>query len=203
MTLEHAPEAGADDPAAEVTALIRAARSGDPVAAESLFEAVYRDLKRIARAKLGRHRQGATLDTTALVHEVYLRLSRPGNLELEDRTHFFSVAARAMRQILVDHARRRVADKRGGGMIPLALDEGLTAAAENQAEVMVGLDTALARLERLDARAARLVELRFFGGLTFEEVAAGMGVSDRTLKRDWKRAKAFLFRELDAQGIRP
>ena len=199
------PEAelpAAGDVPGDVTALLRAARSGDPVAAEDLFGIVYGDLKRIARRQLGGG-SGNTLTTTALVHEAYLRLARPGNLELNDRTHFFAVAARAMRQILVDHARRRLAEKRGGGVLAFELDEGRVGAADDRAEVMVALDGALAKLEQVDERLARLVEWRFFGGMTFEEAAAGMALSDRTLKRDWKRAKAFLYRELTAHGVAP
>ena len=194
------PAAG--DVPGDVTALLRAARSGDPMAAEDLFGIVYGDLKRIARRQLGAG-SGATLTTTALVHEAYLRLARPGNLELNDRTHFFAVAARAMRQILVDHARRRLAEKRGGGVLAFELDEGRVGAADDRAEVMVALDGALEKLERVDERLARLVEWRFFGGMTFEEAAEGMALSDRTLKRDWKRAKAFLYRELTAHGVTP
>ena len=189
----------------EVTELLRAARAGDEAATAALFRVVYDDLKRVARRQL-RGAGPATMTTTALVHEAYLRLARPGNLDLNDRTHFFAVAARAMRQILVDHARRRLAEKRGGGTLALELDEGRVGAAEERAEVMVALDEALDKLERLDARLARLVEVRFFGGMTFEEVAAGDaggGLSERTLKRDWKRAKAFLYRELATAGVAP
>jgi RNA polymerase sigma factor (TIGR02999 family) len=192
--------AAAADGRGEVTELLRAARDGDESASAALFRLVYADLKRVARRQL-RGAGPATLTTTALVHEAYLRLARPGNLELNDRTHFFAVAARAMRQILVDHARKRVAEKRGGGALALELDEGRVGAAEDRAEVMVALDDALAKLERLDARLARLVELRFFGGMTFEEVAEESALSERTLKRDWKRAKAFLYRELSQHGV--
>ena len=192
-----------EDGNGEVTELLRAARSGDAAAAEALYRAVYGDLKRIARRQLGRRDAASTLTTTALVHEAYLRLARPGSLDLNDRTHFFSLAARAMRQILVDHARKRMADKRGGGVLALELDEGRVGAADDRADVLVALDGALEKLERVDDRLARLVEWRFFGGMTFEEAAAGIGVSDRTLKRDWKRAKAFLYRELSREGVSP
>jgi RNA polymerase sigma factor (TIGR02999 family) len=200
---EEARGAGGGEDAGDVTQLLRAARSGDATAREALFRIVYGDLKRIARAQLGRRDAAATLTTTALVHEAYLRLARPGNLDLNDRTHFFSLAARAMRQILVDHARRRMAEKRGGGAFALELDEGRIGAADDRADVLVALDGALEKLELVDERLARLVEWRFFGGMTFEEAAAGIGVSDRTLKRDWKRAKAFLYRELTQQGVSP
>ena len=195
-------DAGAAAAPGDVTLLLRAARQGDAAAADDLFGVVYGDLKRIARRQLGGS-GGATMTTTALVHEAYLRLARPGNLELNDRTHFFAVAARAMRQILVDHARRRVAEKRGGGAFAVELDEGRIGAPDDRAAVLVALDDALAKLGRVDERLARLVEWRYFGGMTFEEAAAGMELSDRTLKRDWKRAKAFLYRELSAQGLAP
>jgi RNA polymerase sigma factor (TIGR02999 family) len=187
----------------EVTELLRAARAGDEAATAALFRVVYDDLKRVARRQL-RGAGTPTMTTTALVHEAYLRLARPGNLDLNDRAHFFAVAARAMRQILVDHARRRMAEKRGGGALALELDEARVGAADDRAETIVALDAALEKLAKLDDRLARLVEVRFFGGMTFEEVAAGDaggGLSERTLKRDWKRAKAFLYRELATAGV--
>jgi RNA polymerase sigma factor (TIGR02999 family) len=197
---EPGPEAAAGErTAAEITRWIAAARGGDAGAGEALFSAVYADLKRIAHRQLAGQRRDATLSTTALVHEAYLRLVRPESLDLNDRNHFFAVAARAMRQILVDHARRKAADKRGGGVLAVELDEGRVAAspagAERAAE-LVALDAALERLERLDERLARVVEWRFFGGLTLEEIGAALGLTERTMKRDWRKARAFLFREL-------
>jgi RNA polymerase sigma factor (TIGR02999 family) len=191
-----------EDPG-DVTELLAAAAAGDAGAGDRLFAMVYADLKRIARAQRAGQAPGSTLSTTALVHEAYLRLARPGNLEVNDRVHFFSVAARAMRQIVVDHARRRSAEKRGGGELAVELDEGRIAAASSPEEELRALDTALDRLEQVDARLARVVELRYFGGLTFEEIAAGMGLADRTLKRDWRVAKAFLFRQLTAAAPGP
>jgi RNA polymerase sigma factor (TIGR02999 family) len=190
----------------DLTKLLAAASAGDAPAAERLFAAVYADLRRIARRQRAGQPAGATLSTTALVHEAYLRLARPGNLSLNDRTHFFAVAARAMRQIVVDHARRSNAEKRGGGELAVELDEGRIASADGFAslpgreEELLALDAALEKLGEVDGRLARLVELRYFAGLTFEEIAAGMELSDRTLKRDWRRARAFLFRELSGEG---
>jgi RNA polymerase sigma factor (TIGR02999 family) len=180
--------------AGDVTALLAAVRAGDAAAGRALFEIVYSDLKRVARRQLGGG--GATLSTTALVHEAFLRLARPGALAQNDRAHFFAVASRAMRQILVDHARRKSADKRGGGALALELDEGRVAAADGRADEMVALDAALERLEALDERLARVVELRFFGGLTLEEVAGALAVTERTVNRDWRKARAFLYREI-------
>jgi RNA polymerase sigma factor (TIGR02999 family) len=202
---EDAEHAGAEEPG-DVTKLLAAASAGDAPAAERLFAVVYADLRRIARRQRAGQPPGATLSTTALVNEAYLRLARPGNLSVNDRVHFFAVAARAMRQIVVDHARRRNAEKRGGGELAVELDEGRVAAADGFAalpgreEELLALDGALDKLAEADSRLSRLVELRYFAGLTFEEIAAGMGLSDRTLKRDWRRARAFLYRELSGEG---
>jgi RNA polymerase sigma factor (TIGR02999 family) len=185
----------------EITALLAAARAGDEAAGAELFRAVYQDLKRLARRQLAGQRDGATLSTTALVHEAYLRLARPGALGQHDRVHFFAVAARAMRQIVIDAARRRTAEKRGGGALAVELDEGRVAGAGDRPEELVALDAALARLEQLDERLARVVEWRYFGGLTLEEIAAALERTDRTIKRDWRKARAFLYRELAAQGF--
>ena len=182
-------------PDIEITQWIRAARLGDAEAGERLFRAVYSDLKRIARHHLAGRPSDATLSTTALVNETYLRLARPDNLELNDRTHFFSVASRAMRQILVDHARRRNAEKRGGGQLAVELDEARHGAADQTVELLA-LERALERLESFDARLARVVEWRFFGGLSLEQIAATLGLTDRTVKRDWRKARAFLFEQL-------
>jgi RNA polymerase sigma factor (TIGR02999 family) len=191
------PEASHGD----ITELLAAARRGDAAAAEALFGVVYADLKRIAHRQLAGQPRDATLSTTALVHEVYLRLARPESLELNDRTHFFAVAARAMRQILVDHARRKSAEKRGGGVLALELDEGRVGSSPEKAAELVALDEALDRLEQLDERLARVVEWRFFGGLTLEEIGAALELTERTMKRDWRKARAFLYRELQKQGI--
>jgi RNA polymerase sigma factor (TIGR02999 family) len=189
---EPAPAGATPPPAGEITALLAAARGGDGVAAEELFRQVYTDLKRIARHRLAGQRADATLSTTALVHEAYLRLARPQSLALADRTHFFAVASRAMRQILVDHARRRLADKRGGGELALALED-TPDRTERPVVELLALDRALQRLAALDERLARVVEWRFFGGLELEQIAEALQVSPRTIKRDWRRARAFLY----------
>lgn len=184
-----------------VTALLVAARAGDEAAAARLFEAVYAELKRIARGLLRGSRGNATLTPTVLVHEAYLRLARPGNLDQVDRVHFFAVAARAMRQIVVSHARSRAAEKRGGGALAVELDEERVAAGrgrELDAEGLVALDTALVGLERIEPRLCQVVEWRFFGGLSLEEIAGALGVTDRTVKRDWRKARAFLYRQLSS-----
>ncbi len=186
----------------EVTGLLAALGGGDRAAIDRLFELVYDELRRIARRQLRGARAEATLSTTALVHEAYLRLSRDGGWSVQDRGHFFALAARAMRHVLVDHARHRGRAKRGGGATPLALDEGLVAAPERDAEVLA-LDAALERLEAADPELARLVELRFFAGLAIEEIAELRGVSDRTVKRHWRAARAFLYQDLAGQGLTP
>lgn len=189
-------------PGGAVTALLRSARAGDPAAAEELFALVYADLKRVARRQLVGQRPGETISATVLVHEAFLRLAKPGALEQNDRQHFFAVASRAMRQILVDHARRKSAEKRGGGRLAVELDEGRLVADDARTEELLAVDAALERLAALDPRLAQVVEWRFFGGLTLEEIGAALGLTERTIKRDWRKARAFLFRELQQVGVR-
>lgn len=179
----------------DVTRLLAAAREGDSAARDQLFSAVYAELRRLARRELSRHQQQQTLSTTVLVHETYLRLARPGALGLADRAHLLNVAAKAMRQIVIDHARRRLADKRGGGVVPIDLEEARIPVAERAAE-LVALDAALDRLEALDPALSELVEARFFAGRTLEDIAETVGRSERSLKRDFRRARAFLLREM-------
>ncbi len=181
-----------------ITLLLSAAREGDASAQEQLFRLVYHDLRRIARRQIGAAAR-ATLSTTGLVHEAYLRLARPGALEQRDREHFFAVAARAMRQIVIGEARRRQRLKRGGGQPLVDLDPDQVRVDEKAGE-LVALDQALARLEALSPRLAQVVEWRFFGGRTLEEVGQALGLTDRTAKRDWAKARAFLFRELQREG---
>jgi RNA polymerase sigma factor (TIGR02999 family) len=153
------------------------------------------DLRRIAQ----HHLAGAGPEAaraTSLVHEVYLRLARGDALALNDRSHFFAVASRAMRQIVIDHVRSRRAEKRGGGLEPVPLDSAVQAVACGRDEELLMLDAALDRLGDVDARLAQVVELRFYGGLELEEMARLTGLSDRTLRRDWRKARAFLYREL-------
>jgi RNA polymerase sigma factor (TIGR02999 family) len=156
-----------------------------------LFAAVYGELKRLAHGQLARGPRG-TLSTTALVHEAYLKLR---GSTVRDREHFFALAARAMRQVLVDYARERGAAKRGGELARVSLD-GEALAIETLIDEVLAVDVALGRLEALDERLARLVEWRYFAGMTEPEIAAVLGVTDRTVRRDWQKARAFLYREL-------
>ena len=202
MTSPEPPDPQAPDASpGAITALLSAAREGDATAQEQLFRLVYHDLRRIARRQIGAGPR-ATLSTTGLVHEAYLRLARPGAIEQRDRAHFFAVAARAMRQIVIDEARRRQRLKRGGGQRPLELDPDQLRVDEKASE-LIALDQALVRLEALSPRLAQVVEWRFFGGRTLEEVGEALGLTDRTAKRDWAKARAFLFRELQREGFGP
>jgi len=180
---------------AEVTELICRARAGDKGASDRLFEAVYADLHTLAAQQL----RGAG-GTTSLVHEAYFRLARPQSLAVGDRQHFFAVAARAMRQLSIDHARRRAADKRGAGVAVIELDDVAPSALARDDDLLA-LDHALARLADLDPQLVQLVEMRFFGGLELEEIAALCGRSERTLKRDWRKARAFLHHQLGEGGL--
>jgi RNA polymerase sigma factor (TIGR02999 family) len=178
-----------------ITDVLLQARAGDPATVDRLFAAVYDELRRVAHHALLRERPGHTLGTTGLVHETYFKLVDQSRVEWHDRAHFFGVAARAMRQILVDHARRRGALKRGGRVELLALEEGLVAA-EERADAFLAVDDALTRLAAHDAGMAQVVECRFFAGLTEEETAEATGTSLRTVQRQWRRAKAWLYQEL-------
>ena len=162
-----------------------------------LFPLVYAELRRIAAREMRRERPGRTLQTTALVHEAYLRLLKDASLSFESRAHFLGIAARAMREILIEHARGRGARKRGGGAVRLTLDD-LTASVAAPAVDVLALNEALERLARLDERHARVVELRYFGGLSVEETAAALDLSPATVKRAWTLARAWLYRELES-----
>jgi RNA polymerase sigma factor (TIGR02999 family) len=177
---------------ADTTQLLRAARGGDRAAFDLLFSRVYDELRRIAHQRLSRYRPGETLDTTGLVHEAYLKLVDPTVAGAQDRAHFLALASRAMRFIVIDHARARQVQKRGGGEADLPLDEVQIAAEEPAAELLA-LDRALEQLSALDERQSKLVEYRFFGGLTYEEIAEVTGLSVRTVKRDWVRARTWLY----------
>ena len=194
---------GADDrpgpatpPADEVERLLARAGAGDERAMADLMPLVYDELRRIAGRYMRRERPGQTIQATALVHEAYLRLLKDRAKDWRTRAHFVGIAANAMRQILVERARARGAAKRGGGREKVTIDEGIVAGPSQPIDVEV-LDEALERLAALDARQARIVELRFFGGLTVEEAADVLGISPATLKRDWTVARAWLKRELD------
>lgn len=162
---------------------------------DRVFEVVYDELKRAATALMAGERAGHTLQPTALVHEAYVRLVGGGRVEWKNRAHFFGIAARAMRQILVEHARRHAAAKRGGGWERVTLDERLGVARGAELKIL-HLDDALKRLAKLDHRMSQVVELRFFGGLTSKEVAGHLGVSKRTVDDDWSVAKKWLRREI-------
>jgi RNA polymerase sigma factor (TIGR02999 family) len=186
----------------QVTLALQAARGGDPLALNEAFHLVYEEVRGIARARLARAGAASTLDTTAVVHEAYLKLARHGGMAWEDRQHFLAVASTAMRQVLLDHARQRLAARRGGGAAHVPLTEA-DAVVESQAREILSLDAALLNLARLDPQLAHLVELRYFGGLTIEETAQALGISDATVKRAWRRARAFLHRELTGAGASP
>jgi RNA polymerase sigma factor (TIGR02999 family) len=177
----------------EVTRLLGELRAGDSAALNALFPLVYSDLRRLAHRQLRGPR--ATLHTTAVVHEAYLRFARNEGVIPKDRGHFFALAAQAMRQIVVDHARRRLAQKRGGDAERAELDDAHIAV-DARAGELLDIHAALSRMETLDPRLGRVVELRFFAGLSVEETAEALDVSAITIKRDWRKAKAFLYREL-------
>ena len=181
----------------EVTQLLVAWGSGDQAALDQLMPLVYDELKRLARRHLGRERRGHTLQTTALVNEAYLKLVDQRAVHWESRAQFFALAAQAMRRILVDHARGRQYLKRGGDAQQVTLDVALLVSTERAADV-IALDDALQSLAEFDMRKCRIVELRFFGGLSIEETAQVLEVSPGTVMRDWTLAKAWLQRELTA-----
>jgi RNA polymerase sigma factor (TIGR02999 family) len=179
----------------EITALLKAWSSGDEKALEDLTPLVYRELHRLASRYMSRERAGHTLQATALINELYLRLVEWRSVEWQDRAHFFGVSARLMRHILVRFARSRKCSKRGGGVLRVSLAEAESVTREPELD-LVALDDALTTLAALDPRHARVVELRFFGGLNVEEVAEVVGVSPATVRRDWSLAQAWLHREL-------
>ena len=177
---------------AQLTSLLNLMRKGDRNAGEQAVELVYRELHRIASGQMRRERPGHTLQTTALVNEAYMRLIGAGSLEIQNRGHFFAVASQQMRRILVDHARATGAQRRGGGAAKIDIDQIQVAVGE-QGIAVLALDEALHELERLDPRAARVVELRYFGGYTDKEVVEALEVSLATVRRDWEFARSWLF----------
>lgn len=178
----------------DITSLLAALRNGDRSAMDRLFPLVYREFHGRAHQQLAHRRPGETLSTTALVHETYLKLAGSSRQSYEDRLHFFAVASRAMRQILVDYARRNAAEKRGSGRAITLEPDAI--GNPDRSDELLALDEALEQLQELDPRLVQTVELRFFGGLSVEETADTLGVSPRTVKRDWQRARAFLFRSV-------
>lgn len=189
-TLMDAPTRG------EVTALLGRASEGDMNAAQSLFPIIYDQLRRVAASCMRRERGDHTLQPTALVHEAFLRLVGPGGVNYADRTHFFAVAAQGMRHILVDHARRHAAARRGSGRERVPLEIAQQTPVAERSVCLLALDAALERFTAIDPEAARVVELRFFAGLSVEETARMLSLSPRTVKRDWQSAKAWLSRAI-------
>jgi RNA polymerase sigma factor (TIGR02999 family) len=184
-----------------ITDLLARWRSGDPEALNALMPKVYNELHRLARQHLRRERESHTLQSTALVNEVYLRLLGQG-LEIENRVHFFAVSSHLMRQILVDHARQRQAAKRGKGFEKVTLSEAEALLPQTRNVDLMALDDALHELGRADPQLTRIVELRFFGGLSVEESASALGISASTVKREWATARAWLHRELTQSAAR-
>ena len=185
----------------DITRLLQAHAAGNPGALEQLLPLVYDELRIIARARLRREQAGHTLAPTELVHEAFMKLM-PGRVAWNDRTHFYAIASRAMRNVLIDHAMRRGAAKRGGGAAAITLPDSAAAAGSDQESVeeLIELGEALARLEQLDARQARVVECRFFGGLSIDETAEALGISPATVSRDWTFARAWLHNELTTRA---
>jgi RNA polymerase sigma factor (TIGR02999 family) len=189
----------APDSPAEVTVLLRRWREGDRAALDRLIPLVYEELHVIASRHLGREWRTQSLQTTALVNEAYMKLIDQRGVDWQNRAHFFAIAAQVMRRILLDAARHRLRAKRGAGQSPVPLDEGISVAAPEagiEAVDVIAVDRALQALEQLDPDQAKIVELRFFGGLTVEETAAVLGISPATVKREWAMAKAWLYRAL-------
>lgn len=187
------------DPAApseEITAMLRAWGDGDRAVLDQMMPLVHEELHRQAHRYLRRERANHTLQTTALINEAYLRLVNQRSVQWQNRAHFFGIAAQAMRRILVDYAKTRNREKRGGAVADLPLDEAMLIAATGQSIDLLALDEALTRLAAIDEQQARVVELKYFGGLSIEETAEALGISPATVKRDWQMAKAWLRQEL-------
>jgi RNA polymerase sigma factor (TIGR02999 family) len=185
----------------DISGLIAAWGNGDEQALSSLMPLVYPELRRIAQRHLRRRQPGQTLESAALANEAYLKLVRAGGVRCENRVHFLALCSQIIRRILVDHGRNRGYAKRGGGAVQIPLDEGVAAAGARQVDVLA-LDEALASLSEFDPRKARVVELRYFGGLSVQETAEALQISPETAKRDWKMAKAWLFGELTGEKDR-
>jgi RNA polymerase sigma factor (TIGR02999 family) len=177
----------------EITTLIRAASSGDERAFDRLFTLLYDDMHRLAHARLKRGRPITVLDTTSLVHEGYLRFVKAGELDVNDRGHFLAYAARVMRSIVVDFARKRQAERRGGGALKVTLDTGIAEAVDGSNDEIIRVHEVLDELKQVDAELARLVEMRYFAGLKVGEIAEAFGVTERTIERQWQKARAILF----------
>ena len=183
-------------PSADITGLLRAYQAGQQEALDQLVDILYDDLKRMARRQLRKSARGQTLDTVGLVHDAYARLLGDAAVDWQDRNHFYAVVARAMRFVVVDRARRRSAQKRGGGVVPTTLDPELVGGSD-PAEAVLAVDQAIERLAAFNERLGRIVECRFFAGMNDEEIGSALGVSARTVQRDWVRARAWLRRALE------
>jgi RNA polymerase sigma factor (TIGR02999 family) len=175
-----------------LTVLLSRMEAGDRAASDALFAAAYQELRRLAHSRLYGGGRNTLLDTTALVHESYLRLVQAGELELEDRRAFFGYAAQVMRSVIVDSARARLAERRGGGAQKMTLSTDLVQDLEGDEEAIVHVHEALHELEKADARAARMVEMRYFGGYSDKEIAEMLAITERTVQRDWEKAKVLL-----------
>lgn len=197
--MSSGPEGASPAAQHDVTRLLQAWGAGDESALQQLIPLVYQELHRLAHRYMAGEQPGETLQTTALVHEVYLRLVDVRAVDWQGRAHFYALCARMMRRVLVDFARSRTYQKRGGGAAHVQLEEALTVSAVVGSELL-DVDDALRRLSELDARKSQVVELRFFGGLTVEETAVALKVSPETVMRDWRLAKAWLTRELQREG---
>ena len=186
----------------EITLLLHAAGEGDSSARDRLFPLIYDELRAIAANRIGPRQQDRTLGTTALVHEAFIKLFDRTQLEWSDRSHFFKVASMAMRQIVIDRAREHLAARRGGGAVHVDIDhaDGVEVESVRAAEEAIDLDTALRELEETDARLGQVVVLRFYGGLSTEETAKTLGVTERTVGRDWRRARLLLHDRLRGDG---
>src|SRR4051812_27131885 len=180
----------------QVTVLLRAWSDGSDAALERLLPLVEAELRRLARAYMARERQGHTLQVTALVNEAFMRLIDTKSVRWQDRAHFLGISARLMRRVLIDHARARGMQKRGAGGYQIPLEEGMAVSPAPDVD-LIALDTALHALATIDERKCRVVEMRFFGGMTVEETAEALHISTDTVKRDWKLAKMWLLKELD------
>jgi RNA polymerase sigma factor (TIGR02999 family) len=180
----------------DVTSLLLAAKNDDPQAMNRLFEVLYDDLRMMARAKLRRSAPMTVLDTTALVHESYLRFLRTGDLRVEDRPHFLAYAARVMRSIVVDLIRSRLADRHGGNALHVTLNTDISDSASVREDEVIMVNDALDELATIDPRLVKVVEMRYFAGMSEDEIAESLGVSVRTVERDWEKARLFLYRAL-------
>jgi RNA polymerase sigma-70 factor, ECF subfamily len=179
----------------DVTLLLKAMNRGDKAAADQLLPLVYSELHRLAKSYMSRERRDHTLQPTALINQAYLRIAQQENVEWQNHAHFIGFAANVMRRVLVDHAREHNAAMRGGGRVRVDLDEGIAVSKERSSEILL-LEEALTRLETLNPRQAKVVEMRYFGGLSVEEVASVLGIAPRSVKRDWALARMWLFEEI-------